>query len=86
MMQIIRDEEESSATVVPTFDPSKKYQWTPETTFTMNGQEFAMMLNTLRGLLSTEFVQLILSTPAVSESMEKLLKEAVEDGRAFEIE
>lgn len=86
MMQIIKDEEETQATVLPTFDPSKKYQWTPETTFAMNGQEFAMILNTLRGLLSTEFVQLILSTPAVSEAMEKLLKEAVEDGRAVEIE
>lgn len=86
MMQIIKDEEETQATVLPTFDPSKKYQWTPETTFSLNGQEFAVLLNTLRGLLSTEFVQLILSTPAASETMEKLLKDAVEDGRAVEIE
>jgi hypothetical protein len=85
MMKIFKEEEESSATVVPTFDPTKKYQWTPETTFAMNGQEFAVMLNTLRGLLSTEFAQSIIAAQAASEAMENLLKGAVEDGRAVEI-
>lgn len=85
MMKIFKDEEESSATVVPTFDPTKKYQWTPETSFAMNGQEFAVMLNTLRGLLGTEFAQSIIAAQAASEAMEKLLKDAVEDGRAVEI-
>jgi hypothetical protein len=85
MMEIVKDEE-TSATVAPTFDPSKKYKWTPDTMFTMNGQEFAVMLNTLRGILSTDLAQSLFSAQNASESMENLLKSAVEDGRAIEIE
>lgn len=84
-MEIVKDEE-TSATVAPTFDPSKKYKWTPDTMFTMNGQEFAVMLNTLRGILSTDLAQSLFSAQNASESMENLLKSAVEDGRAIEIE
>lgn len=84
-MEIVKDEE-TSATVVATFDPSKKYKWTPETTFAMNGHQFAMVLNSLRAVLSTDIAQSLFSSQAASEALEDLLKDAVEDGRAIEIE
>jgi hypothetical protein len=85
MMEIVKDEE-TSATVAPTFDPSKKYKWTPETTFTMNGQQFAIVLNSIRGILSTDLAQSLFASQGAADALENLLKSAVEDGRAIEME
>jgi hypothetical protein len=85
MMEIVKDEE-ATATALPTFDPNKKYKWTPETTFTMNGQQFAQVLNTLRGILTTDLAQVLFASQGASEALENMLKSAVEDGRAIEME
>ena len=36
------------------YDPSKRYTWTPEDTFTLTGAEFGLFLNTVRAYLSSE--------------------------------
>ena len=40
-MQIVRDEDGTSATEVPQYDPRKKYTWTPDTQFTLSGNDYA---------------------------------------------
>ena len=37
-----------------TYDPNKKYSWTPEDQFTLNGGEFGLLLNALRSILNTQ--------------------------------
>lgn len=84
MMEIVKDEE-PQATVLPEFDPNKKYRWTPDTKFVLEGAEFATLLNAMRAILSTDEAQTILAAQSSSIALEGLLKAAVEDGRAVEI-
>ena len=61
-----------------TYDPAKKYTWTPEDTFTMSGQDFGLILNTVRSYLSSEEAarfQLMIQT---NEVIEKLMIQGVE--------
>jgi hypothetical protein len=85
MMEIVKDEQ-PQAMVLPEFDPNKKYRWTPDTKFILEGAEFATLLNSMRAILSTEEAQTILAAQRASDELEKLLKDAVEDGRAVEIQ
>jgi hypothetical protein len=85
MMEIVKDEQ-PQALVVPEFDPSKKYRWTQDTKFVLEGSDFAILLNSMRAILSTEEAQTILAAQRASEQLERLLKDAVEEGRAVEIE
>jgi hypothetical protein len=85
MMEIVKDEQ-PQAMVLPEFDPNKKYRWTPDTKFVLEGAEFATLLNSMRAILSTEEAQTILAAQRASDELEKLLKDAVEDGRAVEIQ
>jgi len=85
MMEIVKDDE-PQAVLLPEFDPSKKYRWTPDTKFVLEGAEFATLLNAMRAILSTEEAQTILAAQRASDELEKLLKDAVEDGRAVEIQ
>ena len=60
------------------YDANKRYTWTPEDIFTMTGQEFGLILNTVRAYLSSEEAarfQLMMKT---NDVIEKLLKEGVE--------
>ena len=83
-MEIVKDEE--LVMPQPEFDPNKKYKWTPDTQFVLNGADFAGMLNTMRSLISTEQAQNIIAAHQASLVLEELLKGAVEDGRAIEIQ
>lgn len=61
-----------------TYDPAKKYTWTPEDTFTISGQDFGLILNTVRSYLSSEEAarfQLMIQT---NEVIEKLMIQGVE--------
>jgi hypothetical protein len=61
-----------------TYDPAKKYTWTPEDTFTMSGKDFGLILNTVRSYLSSEEAarfQLMIQT---NEVIEKLMIQGVE--------
>jgi hypothetical protein len=60
------------------YNPNSKYTWTPEDTFTLTGQEFGLILNTVRAYLSSEEAarfQLMMQTNQV---IEKIMKENVE--------
>ena len=60
------------------YDPAKRYTWTPEDTFTLTGQQFGLILNTVRAYLSSEEAarfQLMMQT---NEVIEKLMIAGVE--------
>jgi len=60
------------------YDTTKRYTWTPEDTFTLTGQDFGLILNTVRAYLSSEEAarfQLMLKT---NEVIEKLMIAGVE--------
>ena len=61
------------------YNPNAKYTWTPEDTFTLSGQDFGLILNTVRAYLSSEEAarfQLMIQTNQV---IEKVMKQGVED-------
>ena len=71
--------EETTQTKI-TYDPSKKYTWSPEDVFTLTGQEFGLILNTVRSILSTEEAAKILLANQTNQAIEKVLAVAVESG------
>lgn len=69
-----------------TYNPNSKYTWTPEDTFTLTGQDFGLILNTVRAYLSSEEAarfQLMLKT---NEVIEKLMIAGVESDVIKEVE
>jgi hypothetical protein len=82
-MEIVKDEPEVQET--PTFDPSKKYTWAIDSEFTLSGNDFGILLNSLRAILSTEEAQRILLAEKASQIMEATLAEAVENGSVVEV-
>jgi hypothetical protein len=68
------------------YNPNAKYTWTPEDTFTLSGQEFGLILNTVRAYLSSEEAarfQLMIQTNQV---IEKIMREGVEADVIKEVE
>jgi len=63
-----------------TYDPSKKYAWTPEDTFTLNGSDFGLLLNALRAVLNTREAATILLANQANTTIEGILASAVEAG------
>lgn len=70
------------------YDSAKKYTWTPEDTFTISGQDFGLILNTVRSYLSSEEAarfQLMIKTNDVIEKLmiagveADVIKEVVEE-------
>jgi len=63
-----------------TYDPSKKYSWTPEDTFTLSGSDFGLVLNALRAVLNTREAATILLANQANGIVESVLAGAVEAG------
>lgn len=61
-----------------TYDPSKRYTWTPNDTFELNGNEFGLILNALRAILATEEAGRILLANEANQAVENALSRAVE--------
>lgn len=61
-----------------TYDPSKRYTWTPNDQFTLSGAEFGLILNALRAVLSSEEAGKILLANQANEAIERALAAAVE--------
>jgi hypothetical protein len=61
-----------------TYDPSKRYTWTPTDKFELSGAEFGLILNTLRAVLNTEEAAKILLANQANEAIERVLAAAVE--------
>jgi hypothetical protein len=66
------------------FDPNKSYTWTPESKFELSGEEFGIILNGLRAILSSQEAQKVLIADRAHTAIEKVLGKAVESGIAIE--
>ena len=75
-MEIVKDNQEQG----PSYDPNKKYKWTPEDPFMFSGNEFGVLLNALRAILSTPDAQRVLLADKANEIVENALARAVEAG------
>lgn len=64
----------------PKYDPSKKYRWEPGSNFLLSGEEFGIILNSLRAILNTPDAQRILLAEKASQSIDRVLARAVEVG------
>jgi hypothetical protein len=62
------------------YDPNKKYTWTPDDSFIVSGAEFGILLNSLRAILSTQDAQRILLADKANNIIENALARAVENG------
>jgi hypothetical protein len=82
-MQIVKDDE-TGATVVPGYDPSKKYTWHQDAQFILSGNEFGMLLNSLRGIVSTPEARVILRAADAADAIESIMAKAVESGLVVE--
>lgn len=87
MAEIINFEDvvKQQPTEGPKFDPTKKYAWSPETTFTISGNDFGLLLNTLRSITSTKEAQTILLAHDAGDALEKVLAHGIETGKIVEI-
>jgi hypothetical protein len=68
-----------------TYDPNKKYTWTPEDKFELSGRDFGLILNTLRAILAKPESQEVLLAHQASNTLEAVLAQAVETGVAKEV-
>jgi hypothetical protein len=71
---------------VATYDPNKNYNWQPNSIFMFTGEEFGLMLNSLRSILNTPEARRVLVADKASQALESALARAVEMGMAKEIE
>jgi len=60
------------------YDPNKRYTWSPEDKFELKGNEFGLILNAFRSLLSTEEAGRILLANEANQAVERALASAVE--------
>lgn len=82
-MEIVQDEQKVQE--VPTFDPNKKYTWAIDSEFTLSGNDFGILLNSLRAILSTEEAQRVLLADKASQILEATLAKAVQNGAVVEV-
>jgi hypothetical protein len=82
-MKIVQDEQKVQE--VPTFDPNKKYTWAIDSEFTLSGNDFGILLNSLRAILSTEEAQRVLLADKASQILEVTLAKAVQNGAVVEV-
>jgi len=66
------------------YDPNKKYTWTPDDQFVISGGEFGLILNTLRAVLNTPEAARILLANKANDVIEATLAKAVEAGIVIE--
>ena len=62
------------------FDPNKSYKWQPTDVFEVNGHDFALILNTLRAITSTEEAQKVILANEANKVAEAILGKGVEAG------
>ena len=83
-MEIVKDE--PSAMVAPEFDPRKKYTWSSDTTFTLSGNQFGLILNTMRAVISTREAQTIIMAAEASDILDSIMAKNVASGIVVEIQ
>lgn len=78
-MQIVKNDEEFVEPVA-TYNPNKRYSWTPNDVFEMSGEQFGLILNAFRAVLSTPEAGRILLIDKANEAVEQAMAAAVEKG------
>jgi len=68
------------------YDPAKRYTWTPEDVFEISGQDFGLILNTVRSYLSSEEAARFQLMMKANEVIEKLMIAGVEADIIKEVE
>jgi hypothetical protein len=68
------------------YDPSKRYTWTPEDTFTLTGAEFGLILNMVRAYLSSEEAARFQLMMQANQVIEQLMIKGVESDIIKEVE
>jgi hypothetical protein len=85
-MKIVKNDiQDVTEEVNITYDPNKKYSWGPDDVFELTGNEFGLILNTLRQVLSTPEAQKILMADKANEAIEKAMAKGVEKGVVKEV-
>ena len=74
------------STEKPTFDPNKQYTWTEDTSFTIKGGEFGLILNTLRAAIATPEAQIAILANDANKVLTEVLANAVVNGTVKEME
>jgi len=69
-----------------TYNPSSRYTWTPEDTFTLTGQQFGLFLNTVRAYLSSEEAARFQLMMQANQVIEELMIKGVESDMIKEVE
>lgn len=61
------------------YDPTKRYFWEKSQIFQFTGEEYAVLLNSIRSMLSTPEAQRIIGLYKAHEILDNILKNAVEN-------
>ncbi len=75
----------SEKTLIPAYDPNKQYKWEPTDTFEITGKDFGLLLNTIRGILSTQEAAHLRLVLQCNDTIENIMKKSVADGKVKEI-
>ncbi len=67
------------------YDPSRKYSWTPQDTFTLTGEQFATVLNAIRGIMSSPEAMRIIAISKANDVIESMMIAAVEEQIVLEM-
>jgi hypothetical protein len=67
-----------------TYDPNKAYTWGPDTKFVLSGQDFSLILHTLRGILSTKEATNVILAYEANKKIEGIMATAVAEGKVVE--
>jgi hypothetical protein len=67
-----------------TYDPNKTYTWGPDTKFVLSGQDFSLVLHTIRGILSTKEASNVVLAYELNKKIEAMLGDAVAEGKVVE--
>lgn len=81
-MKIVKNDEQVDS---PKYNPMSKYSWTPQDVFELSGEQFGMVLNAFRAVLSTPEAQRILLIDKANEAIESAMALAVEKGIVVEV-
>jgi hypothetical protein len=67
-----------------TYDPNKTYTWGPDTKFVLSGQDFSLVLHTIRGILSSKEASNVVLAYELNKKIEAMLGDAVAEGKVVE--
>ena len=63
------------------YDPSQKYVWSPNEKIELTGQEFALMLNSIRSILNLPEAPAIILADKANSAIDAVMAKNVESGK-----